>query len=183
MSITYLLSSMQYYSNLIMESHISRYAPRCGCLLEDVELQRGLLAELENPGDEPEVTKDELESGAFRSACIKEIPLVASVQDVMSACLEEEHTLEVFRSLSRQDDELVAELEELENLADLDDVRSAQLSRLRTCAAGLATRLAAVQRRRPRCVVAAAFSLRLAALVPDRIFWQFLTISPVSQQI
>ncbi|CAM6070740.1 unnamed protein product [Sphagnum tenellum] len=144
---------------------------------------RGLLAELENPGDEPEVTKDELESGAFRSACIKEIPLVASVQDVMSACLEEEHTLEVFRSLSRQDDELVAELEELENLADLDDVRSAQLSRLRTCAAGLATRLAAVQRRRPRCVVVAAFSLRLAALVPDRIFWQFLTISPVSQQI
>jgi len=47
---------------------------------------------------------------------------VASVQDVMSACLEEEHTLEVFRSLSRQDDELLAELEELENLADLDDV-------------------------------------------------------------
>jgi hypothetical protein len=30
---------------------------------------------------------------------------------------------------------------------------------------------------------AAAFSLRLAALVPDRIFWQFLTISPMSQQI
>jgi hypothetical protein len=49
---------------------------------------------------------------------------VASVQDVMSACLEEEHTLEVFRSLSRQDDdESVEELEELENLADLDDVR------------------------------------------------------------
>jgi len=45
------------------------------------------------------------------------------MQDVMSACLEEEHTLEVFRSLSRQDDELVAKLEELENLADLDDVR------------------------------------------------------------
>jgi hypothetical protein len=41
----------------------------------------------------------------------------------MSACLEEEHTLKVFRSLSRQVDELVAELEELENLADLDDVR------------------------------------------------------------
>jgi hypothetical protein len=37
--------------------------------------------------------------------------------------LEEEHTLEVFRSLRRQDDELVAELEELKNLADLDDVR------------------------------------------------------------
>jgi hypothetical protein len=36
--------------------------------------------------------------------------------------LEEEHTLEVFRSLSQRDDELVAELEELENLADLDDV-------------------------------------------------------------
>jgi len=31
--------------------------------------------------------------------------------------------------------------------------------------------------------VAVAFSLRLAALVPDRIFWQFLTISPASQQI
>jgi hypothetical protein len=45
------------------------------------------------------------------------------VQDVTSACLEEEHTLEVFRSLSRQYDELVVELEELENLADLDDVR------------------------------------------------------------
>jgi hypothetical protein len=86
-------------------------------------LQRGLLAKLENPGDEPEVTKDELESGAFRSVGIKEIPLVASVQDVMSACLEEEHTLEIFRSLSRQDDELVAESKELENLADLDDVR------------------------------------------------------------
>jgi hypothetical protein len=85
-------------------------------------LQRGLLAELENPGDEPEVTEDELESGAFRSVGIEEIPLVALVQDVMSACLEEEHTLEVFRSLSQQDDELVAELEELENLADLDDV-------------------------------------------------------------
>jgi hypothetical protein len=85
-------------------------------------LQRGLLAELENPGDEPEVTEDKLESGAFRSAGIEEIPLVASVQDVMSACLEEEHTLEVFRSLSRQDDELVAELEELKNLVDLDDV-------------------------------------------------------------
>ncbi|CAK9870934.1 unnamed protein product [Sphagnum jensenii] len=86
-------------------------------------LQRGLLVELENPGDEPKVTEDELESGVFRSAGIKEIPLVASMQDVMSACLEEEHTLEVFKSLSRQDDELVAELEELENLADLDDVR------------------------------------------------------------
>jgi hypothetical protein len=85
-------------------------------------LQRGLLAELENPGDEPEVMEDELESGAFRSAGIEKISLVASVQDVMSACLEEEHTLEVFRSLSRQDDELVVELEELENLADLDDV-------------------------------------------------------------
>jgi len=48
---------------------------------------------------------------------------VASVQDVMSACLEEEHTLEVFISLSQQDDELVAELEELENLANLDEVR------------------------------------------------------------
>jgi hypothetical protein len=78
---------------------------------------------LENPGDEPKVIEDELESGAFRSASIEEIPLVASVQDVMSACLEEEHTFEVFRSLSRQDDELVAELEELENLVDLDDVR------------------------------------------------------------
>jgi hypothetical protein len=42
-------------------------------------LQRGLLAELENLGDEPEVTKDELESGTFRSAGIEEIPLVASV--------------------------------------------------------------------------------------------------------
>jgi hypothetical protein len=31
--------------------------------------------------------------------------------------------------------------------------------------------------------ITAAFSLRLAALVPDRIFWQFLTISPASQQI
>jgi hypothetical protein len=41
----------------------------------------------------------------------------------MNACLEEEHTFEVFRSLSQQDDELVAELEKLENLADLDDVR------------------------------------------------------------
>jgi hypothetical protein len=41
----------------------------------------------------------------------------------MSACLEEEHTLEVFRSLNWQDDELVAELEDLENLEDLDDVR------------------------------------------------------------
>ncbi len=78
---------------------------------------------MENPGDEPKVIEDELESGAFRSASIEEIPLVASVQDVMSACLEEEHTFEVFRSLSRQDDELVAELEELENLVDLDDVR------------------------------------------------------------
>jgi hypothetical protein len=86
-------------------------------------LQRGLLAELENHGDELEVTEDELESGAFRSASIKEIPLVASMQDVMSACLEEEHTFEIFRSLSWQDDELVAELEELENLANLDDVR------------------------------------------------------------
>jgi hypothetical protein len=85
-------------------------------------LQRGLLAELENPRDEPEVTEDELESGAFRSAGIEEILLVASMQDVMSACLEEEHTLEVFRSLSWQDDELVAKLEELENLVDLDDV-------------------------------------------------------------
>ncbi len=47
---------------------------------------------------------------------------MASMQDVMSACLEEEHTLEVFRSLSRQDDELVAESAKLENLADLDDV-------------------------------------------------------------
>jgi hypothetical protein len=37
--------------------------------------------------------------------------------------MEEEHTLEVFRSLSWQDDELVAELEELENLTNLDDVR------------------------------------------------------------
>jgi hypothetical protein len=35
--------------------------------------------ELENPGDEPEVTEDELESGAFRSTGIEEIPLVASV--------------------------------------------------------------------------------------------------------
>ncbi len=78
---------------------------------------------MENPGDEPKVTEDELESGAFRSAGIEEIMLVASVQDVMSVCLEEEHTLKVFRSLSWQDDELVAELEELENLADLDDVR------------------------------------------------------------
>jgi hypothetical protein len=86
-------------------------------------LQRGLLAELENPGDEPEVIEDELESGAFRSAGIEEIRLVASVQDVMSACMEEEHTLEVFRSLNWQDDELVAELEELENLTNLDDVR------------------------------------------------------------
>ncbi len=85
-------------------------------------VQRGLLAELENPRDEPEVTEDELESGAFRSAGIEEILLVASMQDVMSACLEEEHTLEVFRSLSWQDDELVAKLEELENLVDLDDV-------------------------------------------------------------
>jgi hypothetical protein len=32
-----------------------------------------------------------------------------------------------------------------------------------------------------RAAAAAAFSLRLAALVPDRIFWQFLTISPASQ--
>ncbi len=86
-------------------------------------LQRGLLAELENPGDELEITEDKLESGAFRSTGIEEIPLVALVQDVMSVCLEEEHTFEVFKSLSRQDDELVAELEELENLADLDDVR------------------------------------------------------------
>ncbi len=78
---------------------------------------------MENPGDEPKVTEYELESGAFRNAGIEEISLVASVQDVMSVCLEEEHTLEVFISLSRQDDELVAELEELENLADLDDVR------------------------------------------------------------
>ncbi len=86
-------------------------------------LQRGLLAKLENPGDEPEVTEDKLESWAFRSAGIEEIPLVASVQDVMSACLEEEHTFKVFKFLSRHDDELVAELEELENLADLDDVQ------------------------------------------------------------
>jgi hypothetical protein len=54
-------------------------------------LQRGLLAELENPGDEPEVTEDELESEVFRSVGIEEIPLVASVQDAMSAGLEEEH--------------------------------------------------------------------------------------------
>jgi len=93
--------------------------------------------------DEHEVTEDELESGAFRSAGIEEILLVASVQDVMSACLEEEHTFEVFRSLSWQDDELVAKLEELENLADLDDVQQMIFS--------------------------------------DRIFWQFLTISPTSQ--
>jgi len=63
-------------------------------------LQRGLLAKLENHGDEPEVIEDKLESGAFRSAGIEEIPLVASVHDVMSVCLEEEHTLEIFRSLS-----------------------------------------------------------------------------------
>jgi hypothetical protein len=59
----------------------------------------------------------------------------------------------------------------------------AQLSRLRTCAAGLAARPTAVRRPPPRCAVVAAFSLRLAALVPDRIFWQFFTISPPSQQI
>jgi len=34
-----------------------------------------------------------------------------------------------------------------------------------------------------RAAVAAAFSLRLALLVPDWIFCQFLTISLVSQQI
>jgi hypothetical protein len=34
-----------------------------------------------------------------------------------------------------------------------------------------------------RAAAAAIFSLRLATLVPDRIFWQFLTISPASQQI
>ncbi len=42
---------------------------------------------------------------------------------------------------------------------------------------------AAMQRPPPRCAVAATFSLRLAALVPDQIFWQFLTISPTSQHI
>ncbi len=65
------------------------------------------------------------------------------------------------------------------------ELRSAptQLSRLRTCAAGLAARPAAVRRPPSRCAVAAAFSLRLAALVLHRIFWQFLTISPASQQI
>jgi hypothetical protein len=91
-------------------------------------LQKGLLAELENPGDELEVTEDELESGAFRSASIEEILLVASMQDVMSACLEEEHTLEVFKSLNRQDDELVAELEKLENLTELDDIDDGNFS-------------------------------------------------------
>jgi hypothetical protein len=42
-------------------------------------LQRGLLAELENPRNELGVTEDELENGAFRSTSIDEIPLVASV--------------------------------------------------------------------------------------------------------
>ncbi len=59
----------------------------------------------------------------------------------------------------------------------------AQVSTLRTCVAGLAARLAAVRWRRLCCAVAVAFSLWLAALVPDRIFWQFFTISPTSQQI
>jgi hypothetical protein len=56
----------------------------------------------------------------------------------------------------------------------------AQLSRLCTCAVGLAVRPAAVRWQRPRCAVAAAFSLLLVALVLDRIFWQFFTISPAS---
>jgi hypothetical protein len=47
----------------------------------------------------------------------------------------------------------------------------AQLSRLRTCAASLAARPTAMRPWRRRCAIAAAFSLRLAALVPDQIFW------------
>ncbi len=43
----------------------------------------------------------------------------------------------------------------------------AQLNRLRTCVAGLVARPAAVQQPPPRCAIVAAFSLRLAALVPD----------------
>jgi len=34
-----------------------------------------------------------------------------------------------------------------------------------------------------RAAAAAAFNLRLATLVPDRIFWQFLTIYLASQHI
>ncbi len=59
----------------------------------------------------------------------------------------------------------------------------AQLNKLRTCAAGLAAWPATVRQPPPCYAIAAALSLRLATLVPDRIFWQFLTISPTSQQI
>jgi hypothetical protein len=81
-------------------------------------LTKGLLANFEP-------LEDLEEEAAVQAACdvqIDELPLVASIVQVVSACLEDQETLAIFDRLDMEDAEQAKELDNLDEFDNIEDI-------------------------------------------------------------
>jgi hypothetical protein len=81
-------------------------------------LTKGLLANFEP-------LEDREEEAAVQAACdvqIDELPLAASIAQVVSACLEDQETLAIFDRLDMEDAEQAKELDNLDEFDNIEDI-------------------------------------------------------------